>query len=163
MPPPQWKPILLGALAVGALDLLDAFIFFGLRGASPIRILQSIASGLLGKAAFSGGVPAAALGVMLHFFIAAGIVTTLVLASRRLPELVQRPLVFGPLYGIAVYAVMNLVVVPLSAAASGPQVPVVVLNGVLIHMLGVGIPAALAARAAAGRFADLRDGAVHPG
>ena len=41
-----------GTLAVGVLDILDAFIFFGLRGAKPIGILQSIASGVLGRAAY---------------------------------------------------------------------------------------------------------------
>jgi hypothetical protein len=36
-----------GTLAVGTLDILDAFIFFGLRsGAPPQRILQGIAGGL---------------------------------------------------------------------------------------------------------------------
>jgi hypothetical protein len=39
------RALLYGALAVGILDIADAFIFFGLRGASPFRILQSIAAG----------------------------------------------------------------------------------------------------------------------
>ncbi len=54
-------------------------------------------------------------------------------------------------YGIGVYLVMNLVVLPLSAAGKPTFVPVVVLNGVLIHMFGVGVPSCLAARAAYGR------------
>ena len=70
------RAILFGTLAVGVLDLADALIFFGLRGARPIRIFQSIAAGLLGRASFSGGVPTALLGVILHFFIAFLIVTT---------------------------------------------------------------------------------------
>ena len=51
--------IVYGTLTVGALDLLDAFIFFYLRsGARPVPILHSIASGLLGPAAArSGGTP----------------------------------------------------------------------------------------------------------
>ena len=50
------RPLALGALAVGTLDLLDAFVFFGLRnGTPPSRILQSIAAGLLGRASFSLG------------------------------------------------------------------------------------------------------------
>jgi hypothetical protein len=45
---------------------------------------------------------------------------------------------------------MNLVVVPLSriGGSFGPPLPVLV-NGLLIHIVGVGLPAALAARAAA--------------
>ena len=145
------RAILFGTLAVGVLDLADALVFFGLRGARPIRIFQSIAAGLLGRASFSGGVPTALLGVILHFFIAFLIVTTCVVASRWVPLLRGRPILSGVFYGIGVYLVMNLAVLPLSAAGKPAFVPVVVLNGVLIHMFGVGVPSCLAARAAYGR------------
>ena len=46
------RAILWGTLAVGTLDALDAIVFFGLRGVTPLRIFQSIASGLLGRAAY---------------------------------------------------------------------------------------------------------------
>ncbi|MGH7566504.1 MAG: hypothetical protein ACREK2_06720 [Gemmatimonadota bacterium] len=76
------------------------------------------------------------------------IVAVYLFASRRIPALARRPFVWGPVYGIAAYLFMNLVVLPLSAAGSGmPSLPVVV-NGVLIHIFGVGLPAALFARAA---------------
>ena len=145
------RAILFGTLAVGVLDLADALIFFGLRGARPTRIFQSIAAGLLGRASFSGGVPTAFLGIILHFFIAFLIVTTCVVASRWVPLLRARPILSGMFYGIGVYLVMNLLVLPLSAAGRPTFVPVVVLNGVLIHMFGVGVPCCLAARAAYGR------------
>lgn len=138
-----------GTLAVGALDLLDALLFFGARGAAPMAILHSIASGLLGRAAFRGGAATAALGALLHFVIAFGIVAVYYAASRALPALRRHPLLYGPLYGLAVYVVMNEVVVPLSAAAHGPKPWPVLVNGLLIHALGVGLPAALAAHAAA--------------
>ncbi len=97
--------LFLGALTVGALDLLDAFLFFGIRNAT-------------------------------------GIVMTYYLVSRRLRFLATRPLVYGPVYGVIVYAVMHGVVVPLSAAAPGvPSLPVLI-NGLLIHAVGVGIPTA---------------------
>jgi hypothetical protein len=135
----------LGGLVVGTLDILDAFVFFGLRGVPPITIAQSIASGLLGRAAYQGGFPTAALGLVLHFGIAFAIVCVYYAATRWLPALVRKPLVFGPLYGLVVYVVMNYVVLPLSAAAvgSGPKPLPVLVNGLLIHMVGVGPPAAL--------------------
>jgi uncharacterized membrane protein YagU involved in acid resistance len=145
------RALLYGTLAVGILDGLDAVVFFGLRGAGtrPLVIFQAIASGLLGRSAFAGGWTTAALGVLLHFFIAFVVVLVFVLASKRLAVLRRAPIVMGLLYGIAVYLVMNRIVVPLSAAAGGgsPPWPVLV-NGVLIHMFGVGLPASLAARAA---------------
>ncbi len=135
----------LGGLVVGVLDILDAFVFFGLRGVPPIAIPQSIASGLLGRAAFRGGLPTAALGMLLHFGISFAVVSVYYAATRWLPVLARRPLVFGPLYGLVVYVVMNYVVLPLSAAVtgSGPKPAAVVVNGLLIHLLGVGLPSAL--------------------
>jgi hypothetical protein len=72
----------------------------------------------------------------------------MVLAARRYPVLVAQPFVTGPLYGIAAWLVMNLVVMPLSATGRGPFVLAPVINGLLIHMLGVGTPAVLFARRA---------------
>jgi len=57
-------------LVSGVLDLSDALIFYGLRGVKPVLILQSVASGLLGRAAFSGGAASAVLGTLCHFTIA---------------------------------------------------------------------------------------------
>ena len=147
------RAIVYGTLVVGTLDALDAVVFFGLRsGATPIRIFQSIAAGLLGRASFQGGLGTAALGVCLHFFIAFVIVTIYHVASRRARILTDRPVMFGLLYGVAAYFVMSRIVVPLSAAGGGgwPPLPVLV-NGLLIHALGVGLPSALFARAAASR------------
>ncbi len=139
--------LLYGTLVVGLLDILDALVFFGLRGVAPARILQSIAAGLLGRSAFSGGVATLALGAVLHFSIAFCVVTVYYLASRKLPVLVRRPLIYGPLYGLAVYLVMNFVVIPLSASPRAGLPPTAVMvNGVLIHLLGVGLPAALIVR-----------------
>jgi len=146
---PTWMIIAIGAFTVATLDILDAIVFFGIRNhVGPERIFHSIASGLLGKAAFSGGVPTAILGGILNVEIATIIVFVYYGASRLLPDLAKRPFLWGPLYGIAVYLFMNLVVIPLSAAAGGmPKLPVLI-NGIAIHMLGVGLPSALTARAA---------------
>ncbi|HSE65558.1 MAG TPA: hypothetical protein VLB12_01140 [Gemmatimonadales bacterium] len=147
-PPFPAKPLILGALTVALLDGLDAVIFFGLRGVEPARIFQGIASGLLGKASFQGGMGTVVLGLILHVFIASSIVTTFYLVSRRFPGLAQRPFLYGPLYGLLVYFIMTQIVLPLSAVAPQHRVLPVIINGVLIHLVGVGLPAALAARAA---------------
>jgi hypothetical protein len=147
------RALAIGAFLVGTLDILDAFIFFGLlRGSKPTRILQSIAAGVLGRdAAVAGGASTAAMGLGLHFVIATIIVLLYYTASRRMTQLVERPWVFGSLYGIAVYLVMNLIVVPMSAiGGSGPRPGLPMLNGVLIHIFGVGLVSALAARGASG-------------
>jgi hypothetical protein len=141
-----WRAILAGGLAAGVLDLTAALVLYGLRGARPIRIVQAIASGLMGAEAFKGGLGTAALGCLLHFFIATGAAAVYVAASRWLEVLIRRPILSGALYGVVVYAVMTFVVLPLSAVARSPFNPRLALILVAIHMVCVGLPIALAAR-----------------
>lgn len=146
--------ILVGGSIAGALDITYAIVFSGFRGVPASRILQSVASGLLGSAAFEGGLPAAALGLFLHFFIAFLWAAIFYLASRRFPLLIQHAVTCGALYGIVIYAVMNLVVLPLSAFPRKVAFPLLALiTGLLVHMFCVGLPIALAARRASRRAA----------
>lgn len=139
-----YRAILAGGLAAGILDITAACISSGLRGVSPLRVLQSVASGLLGRESYQGGAGTAILGTLLHFSIALTWAALFVLLSRRFKVLIEKPWLSGPLYGIAVYLVMYRIVLPLSAfphAASGAWV-----KNVLIHVFCVGLPIALAAR-----------------
>ena len=141
------RAVLWGGLLAGLGDITFAFVVSGLRGVGPVRVLQSVASGLLGAAAREGGAPAAALGALLHFSIAFAWATLYWLASRRLTVLVRRPVVCGLLYGATVYAFMYLVVLPLSAIYFKPSfAPSAVLLNAAGHMLLVGLPIALAVR-----------------
>ncbi len=140
--------ILLATLAVGTLDALDAIIFFRFRGATPVRIFQSIVSGVLGREAFQGDNRTAWIGLGLHYLVAFFIVLVFYIISRRVRFMTARPVVAGVLYGIVAYAIMNYVVVPMSAAVQGAFSLPVVVNGILIHMFGVGLPTALIIRRA---------------
>jgi hypothetical protein len=143
------RAIAYAGLTAGTLDLIDAFTFFGLRsGSTPMSILHSIASGFLGRdAARAGGAATAALGFFTHYLVALCIVTVYILISRGIPALRRHWLPCGLAFGAVAYFVMTFFVVPLSNAGSGtinfalPVTPVVI-NGVLIHMFGVGVPAA---------------------
>ena len=130
-----------GALA-GALDITAAFVVYGAKGASPTRILQGISSGLLGPAALHGGWKTVALGGALQFFIAISAAAVFFAASRKVAELVRRPILCGALYGIAVYGVMYWVVVPLSRVHARPFSWSAAATAVVIHVLCVGIPIA---------------------
>ena len=145
------KAILVGGLIAGGLDMTYAFILWWLRAqVTPMQILQSVATGLLGKASYDGGAGTAILGAFLHFFNALVIAAIFVGASRIWPVLARRATLFGPLYGIGVYLVMNYVVLPLSAfpPRTKPPAPVVWITGVLAHMFLIGLPIALAAKRA---------------
>jgi hypothetical protein len=137
------EAIAYGGLVVGALDALDAIVFFGLRGATPVRIFQSIAAGFLGRASFQGGMRAALLGLTVHFVVAFSIVAAYYVAGRNVPVLVRRPLVCGAAYGVLVYFFMNRVVIPLSAIGTPAFSWSPFVNGIAIHVAGIGIPAAL--------------------
>jgi len=139
------EAILLGTLIVGTLDITDAIVVTVLRGGKPVRMLQGIASGLLGRASFSGGPSTALLGLGIHFFIAFSVVTTYYVVSRQIPPLRRRPVAYGIAYGILVYIFMNLVVIPLSAIGAVRFSLPLFVNGILIHMFGVGLPSALVA------------------
>jgi hypothetical protein len=135
--------VLGGGLTAAVLDITYAFVAFGLRGVSPARILQSIASGVLGKTAYRAGGGAAVLGALLHLAMALVMAAVYVAVSRRLPALNRRPWLWGPLYGIGCYLVMNYVVLLLRFGPR-PAPPLdVLVGGLAIHMVGVGLPIAL--------------------
>lgn len=143
------KTLLVGGLIAGALDITYAVGFSAIRGRAPVWVLQTVASGLLGNAAFDGGVATGALGLLLHFLIALGWCGVYFLASRWLPVLARRPAICGPIFGVVVYLVMNFVVIPLSAFPLKMSYPAALLvTGLLVHMFFIGLPIAIATRKA---------------
>ena len=107
-----WWAVLVGGLAGGTLDILFAISFAAYNGIPAMRLLQSVASGLLGRDAYTGGGATAALGLLLHFVMAMAFAGAFVLASRRLRPLVRRPFTCGGLFGGGVFLFMRLVVLP---------------------------------------------------
>jgi uncharacterized membrane protein YagU involved in acid resistance len=112
-----WPTILLAGVVSATFDLMFAFIFYGLRvDVTPIRILQTIGSGLLGMSSFEGGLTSATLGAVSHYFILIVAAAMYWFASRRLAIIGRYPVLCGVLFGAAIYIVMHYVIVPLSAA-----------------------------------------------
>jgi hypothetical protein len=138
-----YRAILWAGLIAGTLDITAAFIASTLRGGGPIRVLRYIAGGLLGPQAFQGGTGTSALGLLLHYLIATTWAAVYYAASRKLPPLVRQPIACGLLYGIVVWCVMNLMVLPLSALPKNPFTLSGVLIGAAILMVCIGLPIAL--------------------
>jgi len=127
--------IAVGGVTAGTVDLLQACILFGWD------IPLAIAGGLLGPAAFNGGVGIYVLGVFLHFFIATSAAAVYYAASRKLVFLKEHPLVCGLFFGAAVEDFMRFVVLPLSALHSrGPYQLHDLILGLGVHMVVVGLP-----------------------
>ena len=140
------KTVVTGGLTVGLMDCLAATISAGLRGVTFTQVWQYVASGLLGKNSSDYGWMSVALGLLIHFFIAFSVVTVYYAASRRLPILIRRAFLFGSLYGVAVYFFMGYLVSPLSRTARIPFSVRGLLTGLFIHVICVGLPAALITR-----------------
>jgi hypothetical protein len=141
--------VALGGIAAGTLDLIYICGLYAFKGVSPVRILQSIAAGWLGRdAAVAGGSATALLGLFSHFGIALAMAYAYYAISRHCKTLIEHPLRYGALYGLLLYAVMTYIVVPLSAAGGPPAWQWINLAHIAAHVVLVGITCALAARLA---------------
>ncbi len=150
MPPMRRHPavfaILCGGGASAVLFMLYMVIYSGVRGVPAYRILQAVASGVLGGAAFEAGAWSVLLGVLLHLLLVLAVAAAFYGAGALLRPLRRWPLLWGPLYGFGLYLLMYRVVLPYSAY----PFPVAILPwsyfwaNVTAHM-GLGLLIALAA------------------
>jgi hypothetical protein len=128
-------PILVGGGIAGFLDMTSAYISFGRY--MPI----GIAGGLVGAAGRHVSVGQYILGLSIHYFIAFSAAAVYCLASKKLEFLRDHFIVCGLFYGIAVFLVMQMVVLPLSAYhAMGPYQYRGLVQGLLAHMFLIGLP-----------------------
>jgi hypothetical protein len=147
---PRLRAVLVGGSIAAALDILFAITWAAVNGRTPGWLLQTVATGLLGESAYAGGVPAAILGLASHFALSYGWAALFVAAASRLRWLVAKPALAGPAFGVLVFFVMRLVVLPLSAfpypvSFSQPGATLDLLS----HMFFFGLPIAFAAAKAA--------------
>jgi len=145
------RAILLGGSIAGIIDIGAACL---ITMAGPFFILHAVASGILGRASFSGGNASAALGGLLQLAMSIIIAAIYVAASAILPRLRERWLPSGLVYGVIVFCVMNYVVVPLSAVGHFPHFTAISFVGNLLAMLLFGTIVALFARAPGARQYD---------
>ncbi|HEV7700707.1 MAG TPA: hypothetical protein VGO43_10805 [Pyrinomonadaceae bacterium] len=144
--------ILLGGLAIGICDFVDASTFFPLYyGITFQQVWWGPASGIVGReAARAGGWNTALLGILMHFTVAFCIATAYLLLTRVIPLLLRRPIISGLVFGVLAHYVMQMVVVPLSARGGTPlnvfNEPFgSMINSLIGHALLVGLPVALIA------------------
>jgi uncharacterized membrane protein YagU involved in acid resistance len=136
------KTIFRATLVAGTLDILSALFFFGyvFGKVAPRRMLQGIASAVIGKKAFDGGVPAAFLGLLIHYCIALAFAAFFFFVYPAIPFLKKNRLAGGLLYGVFVFIVMNVVVLPLIGFRKFHFHWDSILENTLILMYAIGIP-----------------------
>jgi hypothetical protein len=143
---PRALPTIASAgLIAGILDITSAFVIAEIRGTGSIRMLQGIASGLLGRRSFEGGLATAGLVLAIHFLIAFTAAAVFYAASRKFSSLTQHAVVSGLLYGIAIYIFMYWMVVPLAFPTARHSMSRDVI-AVIIHIVLIGLPIALVVR-----------------
>jgi hypothetical protein len=136
------RPIFIGTLIAGTLDILAAIILSSIYGNGPMPMLRYVASGPF-PGAREWGAAGSMLGLAVHFSLMAIMVTIFVLAASRLRALWQQPILWGFLYGLATYAVMNWLVVPLRFQTPLPPSTRAIVTQLFCHIVLVGIPIAL--------------------
>lgn len=114
--------ILIAGTAGGLVNLVYASAKGQMAGQGFARVWQGVASGWVGRdAATEGGAATAALGLATHFGIATAMAAAYVLWARRVPLVARRPYATAPAYGLGLYAVMYLVVLPLRWPGAFPR------------------------------------------
>lgn len=130
------KILIIGIIA-GTLDAIAAIVVFN---SNPFRMFQFIASGVLGKEAFAGGNNSMLLGVLFHFLIAISWTGLFFLIYQKMPQGGRNRLLTGIIFGITIWCVMNLVVLPFSRVPQRPMTFSQALAGISILVCAVGIP-----------------------
>jgi hypothetical protein len=141
-----FETIVYGGLTVGILDAMAATANAALRGVSPVRVWQYVASSVVGSESAAGGAATVALGLLIHFSVAFGVATSFYFLARLLPAVLRYAVIAGIVYGIAVYFAMSYVIVPMTLVRQGPFTWYGLISGLIIHMLFVGLPVALIAK-----------------
>lgn len=140
------RPIVIATIVAGTLDILSAFVFAGMAGIGVLPLLRYVASGPFGDGVRDGGASWAAVGLAIHFAIMAVMVAAYMIAARRLPALLRRPVLSGLAYGLLLWVIMYWVVKPLRwPDAPLPGTAWSIGNQLFSHCILVGLPIALIA------------------
>jgi hypothetical protein len=138
------KPIALATAVSGTLDILFAMALTVFFGREIGNMLRYVGSGPFPQATDMGP-SGAIIGLLVHFALMTVMAAVYVLAARRIPALVERPIQWGVLYGLATYAVMNWLVVPMRFGTPLPPSPLSMATQLFAHIVLVGIPISLIA------------------
>jgi hypothetical protein len=139
--PSALKAILWAVFVAGTLDALAAVVVLGKMKAIPV--FNYIASGFFGREAFAGGIEMAGYGVLFHYLITLAFTLVYFFIFPYLPILRKERIISGLAYGVFVWVIMNLIVLPLSNASLVPFTGQNVLVGMLLLMVLVGLPISL--------------------
>ena len=133
--------ILQAGLIAGTLDILSAFIYYYIKSGKTnfLVIFKFIASGIFGKDAGDGGTAMILAGLILHYAIAFSFTIFFFWLYPKVNVMSKNRIVTAIVYGLFVWAMMNLIVVPLSDTVHRPfKIEGAIINmGILIVCIGI--------------------------
>lgn len=133
----SFKKVFLIAFIAGTLDGLAAVIFLAKMNFT--GVFQYIASAILGKDAL-GGIKTVIIGLALHYFIAFSFTLFYTFAATKITLLKRHFILPGIVYGLLVWTVMNLIIVPLTKIPHAPfHAEKAILNAVIL-IFCIGLP-----------------------
>jgi uncharacterized membrane protein YagU involved in acid resistance len=134
------KIIFLTALIAGTLDAVAAMVVYQIP---PIPLFKFIASGAFGKETFSGGQEMVIAGVVFHYFIALSWSVLFFLIYPKIRFLSRHSIISGLLYGVVVWVIMNLAILPMTKVPQRPFDLRQAIIGAVILMFMIGLPISL--------------------
>jgi hypothetical protein len=139
--------ILMTTLIAGTLDIVAACLrAYVTSGITPNRILQYIASGVFGKAAYSGAYSMMALGLFFHYTIAFACVACLFWLYPKWSFLWHSIWLNALLIGVVAWFVTTQIVVRLSRISAAPLKLGDALIAMSILVVCIGVPTAYFAK-----------------
>lgn len=139
--PSARRSILTAWLIAGSLDIITACLFFRIRtGKNPMRVLHFVASGVFDNAALTGGALYAVYGLLLHYLITFLFTVFFFRVYPKLNFFSINKWITAILYGSFVWAVMNLLILPLSHTPKSPIQPGQAIIAALILICMIGLP-----------------------
>jgi len=116
-----WPTIILAALIAASIDAVWFSTTAWLQGSSGYVVMQLTGGFWMSHGALQAGVASFLLGCATHVAVATMMATGFALLYPRLAVLRRPPLVGGTLYGLFLYVVMNLIVLPLRWPSNFPR------------------------------------------
>jgi hypothetical protein len=135
---PTFKTILFSGLTAGMLDCFSAVVFLGKMNFA--GVWKYVASGYFGSAAFAGGNEMVVYGLLFHFSIALFWALVYFFVCTKISFFTSNKILGGLMYGIIIWCVMNLIILPFTHIPKKPFTAIGVVKNMAILMLCVGLP-----------------------
>lgn len=143
--PNLYRSIIKTGLIAGTLDISAAIVSYYIRfGKGPEGIFRYIARAAFGDVAKTGGAEYIVAGILFHYLIAFSFTIAFFLLYPLIKKNFSPYIILtGLVYGIIVWCIMNLLIVPSTKITPGILTATSITREMLILMCCIGLPIAI--------------------